>query len=60
MLYFQNERYYGTENLQKDLFLGHPYSSVNKNSGGIAILSLEFYDFTCKPRIGKHGVPDAM
>ena len=51
MLYLQNERLYGTENLQNDFFLGHLQPSVDKNSEGLAILSLEFYDVTCKPKI---------
>ena len=40
MLYFQNERRYGTGNFQKYLFLGHLQRSIHKNSEDLAILIL--------------------
>jgi len=48
MLYFQNERRYGTGNFWKDFFLGHPRPGVDKNSEDLAILSLGFDDVTVK------------
>ena len=40
MLYFGNDRRYGTENLQKDLFQGHLQPAIDKNSKHHAILIL--------------------
>ena len=51
ILYFKSERHYRIENLLNDFFLGHLQPSVDKNSEDLIILSLEFYDVTCKPRI---------
>ena len=42
MLYFRNERRYETENLKRDLFLGHLKPAIDKNSKHLAILILEF------------------
>ena len=41
MLYW-NERRYGARNVYNDLFLGHLQTSVDKSSGDLAILILEF------------------
>ena len=48
MLYFQNERRYGTGNFYKYSFLGHLQRSIHKNSEDLAILILEFDDVTVK------------
>ena len=48
MLYFQNERRYGTGNLQKDLFLGHLQPGVDKKPEDLAILILGFDDVRVK------------
>jgi len=48
MLYFQNERRYGTGNLYKDLFQGRLQPGVNKNSEELPILILGFDDVTVK------------
>ena len=42
MLYFQNERRYGPRNVYHGLFLGHLQPGVDKSSGDLAILILEF------------------
>ena len=42
MLYFQNERRYGPRNVYNGLFLGHLQPGVDKSSGDLAILILEF------------------
>ena len=48
MLYFQNERRYGARNVYNDLFLGNRQPGVDKSSGDLAILILEFYDVVVK------------
>ena len=51
MLYFRNERRYGTGNLKKDIFLSHLQPPLETNSEDLAILSLEFDDVTVS-RVG--------
>ena len=48
MLYFQNERRYGARNVYNDLFLGNRQPGVDKSSGDLAILILEFDDVVVK------------
>ena len=43
---FRNERRRGTENLKKDLFLGHLQPPLDKNSKHLAILNLGFDEAT--------------
>ena len=42
MLYFQNERLYGARNVSNNFFLGHLQPGVDKSSGDLAVLILEF------------------
>ena len=51
MLYFRNERRYGTGNLKKDIFLSHLQPPLETNSEDLAISSSEFDDVTVS-RVG--------
>ena len=49
MLYFSKRKScYGTGNLKKDLFLGHPQPPKDKNSKHLTVLILEIDDVPVK------------
>ena len=42
MLYFQNQKRYGTGNFLKDLDLGHAQPYIDKNPKDLTVLILEY------------------